>query len=45
VVYGQRRVIAHVCAALARWESVPDDLSMHVPTLEDAAIELIGAGQ
>ena len=45
VVYGHRRVIAHVCAALVRWESVPDDLSVQVPTLEDAAIELIGAGQ
>ena len=45
VVHGHRRVIAHVCAALVRWESVPDDLSVQVPTLEDAAIELIGAGQ
>jgi ABC-2 type transport system ATP-binding protein len=45
VVYGHRRVIAHVCAALVRWESVPDDLSVQIPTLEDAAIELIGAGQ
>jgi ABC-2 type transport system ATP-binding protein len=45
VVYGHRRVIAHVCAALVGWESVPDDLSVQVPTLEDATIELIGAGQ
>jgi ABC-2 type transport system ATP-binding protein len=45
VVHGQRQVIAHVCAALVGWESVPDDLSVQVPTLEDATIELIGAGQ
>ena len=45
VVCGHRRVIAHVGAALVRWESVPDDLSVQVPTLEDATIELIGAGQ
>ena len=45
VVRGHRRVIAHVCAALVGWESVPDDLSVQVPTLEDATIELIGAGQ
>jgi hypothetical protein len=45
MVRGHRRVIAHVCAALVRWESVPDDLSVQVPTLEDATIELIGAGQ
>jgi ABC-2 type transport system ATP-binding protein len=43
MVRGDRRVIAHVGAALVRWESVPADLSVHVPTLEDATIELIGA--
>jgi ABC-2 type transport system ATP-binding protein len=45
VVHGHRRVIAHVGAALVHWESVPDDMSVHVPTLEDAAIELIGASR
>ncbi|HEX6527024.1 MAG TPA: ABC transporter ATP-binding protein [Streptosporangiaceae bacterium] len=43
MVRGDRRVIAHVGAALVRWESVPADMSVHIPTLEDATIELIGA--
>ena len=45
VVRGSRRVIAHVGAVLVRWESVPADLSVHVPTLEDATLELIGAAR
>jgi ABC-2 type transport system ATP-binding protein len=48
VVRGDRRVIAPVGAALVRWESVPDDMSVHVPTLEDALLGLLdeaaGAG-
>jgi ABC-2 type transport system ATP-binding protein len=44
-VRGDRRIIAHVGAVLVRWESVPADLSVHVPTLEDATIELIGAAE
>jgi ABC-2 type transport system ATP-binding protein len=44
-VRGDRRIIAHVGAVLVRWESVPADLSVHVPTLEDATVELIGAAQ
>ena len=43
MVRGDRRVIAHVGATLVRWESVPADMSVHIPTLEDATIELIGA--
>jgi ABC-2 type transport system ATP-binding protein len=43
VVRGHRRVVAPVGAALVRWDSVPEDMSVHVPTLEDATIELIGA--
>ncbi|MGH3278257.1 MAG: ABC transporter ATP-binding protein [Trebonia sp.] len=42
VVRGSRRVVAHVGAALVHWESVPADLTVHVPTLEDATLELIG---
>jgi len=45
MVRGERRAIAHVGAALVRWESVPADLSVHVPTLEDATVELIGAAK
>jgi len=41
-VRGHRRIVAHVGAALVRWSSVPDDLSVRVPSLEDAMIELIG---
>ena len=44
-VRGDRRIVAHVGAVLVRWESVPADLSVHVPTLEDATIELIGAAE
>ncbi|HEX4290874.1 MAG TPA: ABC transporter ATP-binding protein [Trebonia sp.] len=44
-VRGDRRIIAHVGAVLVRWESVPADLSVHLPTLEDATVELIGAAR
>jgi ABC-2 type transport system ATP-binding protein len=44
VVRGERRVVAHVCAALVACESVPADLQVHVPTLEDALLGLL-AGQ
>jgi ABC-2 type transport system ATP-binding protein len=40
-VRGARTVIAHVGAALVRWGSVPADLSVHVPTLEDALLGLL----
>ena len=40
-VRGARPVIAHVGAALVRWGSVPADLSVHVPTLEDALLGLL----
>jgi ABC-2 type transport system ATP-binding protein len=43
VVRGHRRVVAPVGAALVRWSSVPEDMSVRIPTLEDATIELIGA--
>ena len=41
VVRGDRRIIAHVGAALVRWDSVPADLSVQVPTLEDALLGLL----
>ena len=40
-VRGHRRIIAYVGAALVRWEPVPADLSVHVPSLEDALIGLL----
>jgi ABC-2 type transport system ATP-binding protein len=40
-VDGDRRIIAHVGAALVRWGSVPEDLSVHVPDLEDALLSLL----
>jgi ABC-2 type transport system ATP-binding protein len=42
-VRGSRRTVAHVGAALVRWNSVPEDLSVHVPTLEDAVLDLLSA--
>lgn len=38
---GDRRIIAYVGAALVRWDSVPADLSVHIPTLEDALLDLL----
>jgi ABC-2 type transport system ATP-binding protein len=40
-VRGDRRIIAHVGAVLVRWDSVPSDLSVQVPTLEDALLDLL----
>jgi ABC-2 type transport system ATP-binding protein len=40
-VHGDRRIIAHVGAALVRWGSVPEDLGVHVPDLEDALLRLL----
>jgi ABC-2 type transport system ATP-binding protein len=40
-VRGSRHVIAHVGAALVHWDSVPADLSVHVPSLEDALLGLL----
>jgi hypothetical protein len=40
-VRGSRPVIAHVGAALVRWGPVPADLSVHVPSLEDALLGLL----
>jgi ABC-2 type transport system ATP-binding protein len=40
-VRGARPVIAYVGAVLVRWGSVPVDLSVHVPSLEDALIGLL----
>jgi ABC-2 type transport system ATP-binding protein len=42
-VRGDRRIIAHVGAALVRWDSVPWDLNVQVPTLEDAMLDLLAA--
>jgi hypothetical protein len=41
-VHGSRRIIAHVGATLVLWGSVPDDLSVHVPNLDDAMLSLLG---
>jgi ABC-2 type transport system ATP-binding protein len=43
-ICGDRSIIAHVGAALVRWDCVPADLNAHVPTLEDALLGLL-AGQ
>jgi ABC-2 type transport system ATP-binding protein len=40
-VRGDRRIIAHVGATLVLWGSVPDDLSVHVPNLDDALLSLL----
>jgi ABC-2 type transport system ATP-binding protein len=40
-VHGDRRIIAYVGAALVRWGSVPEDLGVHVPDLEDALLGLL----
>jgi ABC-2 type transport system ATP-binding protein len=44
-VRGHRRIIAYVGAVLVRWESVPADLSVQVPSLEDALIGLLDGDQ
>ena len=46
-VRGARPVIAHVGAALVQWGPVPADLSVHMPSLEDALLGLLadGAGE
>lgn len=43
-VDGDRRIIAHVGAALVRHGSVPDDLGVHVPDLDDAMLSLLENG-
>ena len=40
-VQGDRRLIAHVGASLVRHRMVPDDLDVHVPSLEDAVLTLL----
>jgi ABC-2 type transport system ATP-binding protein len=40
-VQGDRRIIAHAGAALVRWGTVPEDLTVHVPDLEDALLRLL----
>src|SRR5204863_431776 len=40
-VRGHRRIVAHVCAALVRWEPVPADLVISQPGLEDALLGLL----
>jgi ABC-2 type transport system ATP-binding protein len=40
-VHGDRRIIAHVGADLVRRGSVPDDLTVEVPDLEAALLELL----
>jgi len=41
VVHGDRRMIAHVGAALVRWGPVPEGLSVEIPDLEDALLGLL----
>ena len=43
-VRGSRHIIAHVGAVLVHWDSVPADLSVHVPSLEDALLGLLHGG-
>jgi ABC-2 type transport system ATP-binding protein len=40
-VHGDRRSVAHVGAALVRHGRVPEDLTVHIPTLEDALLGLL----
>ena len=40
-VQGDRRIIAYVGATLVRYGSVPADLNVHVPDLEDALLRLL----
>src|SRR5207248_7065105 len=40
-VRGHRRIVAHVCAVLVRWEMVPADLVISQPGLEDALLGLL----
>jgi ABC-2 type transport system ATP-binding protein len=43
-VRGSRGVIAYVGAALVRWDLVPADLEVRVPSLEDALLGLLDGG-
>jgi ABC-2 type transport system ATP-binding protein len=43
-VQGDRRLIAHVGASLVRRGTVPRDLGVHVPDLEDALLTLLEPG-
>jgi ABC-2 type transport system ATP-binding protein len=40
-VRGSRRGIAYLSAALVSWDWIPDDLTVSVPTLEDALLGLL----
>jgi ABC-2 type transport system ATP-binding protein len=40
-IHGDRRSVAHVGAALVRHDRVPDDLTVHVPNLEDALLGML----
>jgi ABC-2 type transport system ATP-binding protein len=44
-VRGHRRIVAHVCAVLVRWEPVPADLAISQPGLEDALLGLLNGDQ
>jgi ABC-2 type transport system ATP-binding protein len=43
-VQGDRRIIAHVGASLVQRGTVPGDLAVHVPDLEDALLTLLEPG-
>jgi hypothetical protein len=40
-IRSERAAIAHVCAALVSAGRVPPDLSVQVPSLEDALVDLL----
>ncbi|HEY5317741.1 MAG TPA: ABC transporter ATP-binding protein [Solirubrobacteraceae bacterium] len=44
-VHGDRGAIAYVGAVLVRSGTVPADLSVHIPTLEDALLDLLDGAQ
>ena len=44
-VRGHRRIVAYVGAVLVRWHTVPADLSVWQPSLEDALLGLLGASE
>jgi hypothetical protein len=44
-VRGHRRVIAYAGAVLVRWHTVPADLSVWQPSLEDALLGLLSSDQ
>jgi hypothetical protein len=44
-VRGHRRIVAYAGAVLVRWQTVPADLSVWQPSLEDALLGLLSVDQ